>query len=173
LELSLLQDGPRVVSVASASLLWRFLRHTGSTTVFLEDLLGEELRVEVLTHKERSGEKGPSLERESILRGSRSGPLVASRCVLNLAAWNDEDAALLRAGEAPIGRILKMQTASDLTKDQISLENGGQHRLVRLLFVADAEQAFHKRYRLRRGDGCIGAFVEAVSEASLHRAVSL
>jgi chorismate-pyruvate lyase len=167
-EFSLLQVGPRLANIATGSLLWRFLRHTGSTTAFLEDLLGEELRVEVLAHTEM----GPGLERESLLKGSRTGPLVASHCLLNLAAWSDENAAMLRAGKTPIGRILKMQSASDLIKDRIAVENGGGHRLVALLSVPDADRAFHKRYRLMRGDTCLGEFMEAVSEASLRRAVS-
>jgi chorismate-pyruvate lyase len=153
-------------------LLWRFLRHTGSTTAFLEDLLGEELRVEILVQKERVGPTGRILERESILKGSRSGTLVASHCILNLATWDDEDVDQLFAGNAPIGRILKMRSADDLRKDHISVESGGRHRLVRLLSVADGDRAFLKRYHLRRGDECVGEFVEAVSYASLCRAVS-
>ena len=171
-ELLLQQDSSRVGSAAPVGLLRRFLSDVGSTTAFLEDLLGEELRVEVLGHKERSGASGPCLERESILRGPRSSPLVASHCILNLAAWSDKDADLLRAGEVPIGRILKMQSGSGLIKDRISIERGGRHRLVGLLSVADTDRAFLKHYRLRRGDKCIGEFTEAASEASLRRAVS-
>ena len=79
---------------------------------------------------------------------------------------------MLQAGKTPIGRILKMQSASDLIKDRIAVENGGGHRLVALLSVADADRAFLKRYSLMRGDTCLGEFTEAVSEASLRRAVS-
>lgn len=167
----MLQTSSRVGTIAPESLLWRFLRHTGSTTAFLEELLGEELRVDVLVHRERSGPTGPCLERESILSGTHSGPLVASHCILDLKAWSDEDAELLRAGKAPIGRILNMQSAGDLIKDQLSVEHGGRHPLVGLLSVADADQASLKHYRLRRGDQCIGQFIEAVSEASLRRAL--
>ncbi len=172
-ELSLPRGSSIVTEVGPTGLLRRFLRDTGSTTAFLEGLLGEQLRVKVLLHRERTGEEGPSLERESILGGSHTGPLVASHCILNLAAWSDEDAGLLRAGTTPIGRILKMQSAGNLIKDQIFVEHGGRHRLIGFLSVADADQAFLKHYRLRRGDTCIGEFIEAVSEASLSRAVSL
>ena len=169
----MLHANSAVGSIASASLLRQFLLHTGSTTAFLEELLGEELHVEVLAHTERSSPLGPSLERESILRGPRSGPLIVSQCILYLAAWSDNDADRLRDGRVPIGRILKMQSANDLIKDRIFIEGDRwNHRLAGLLSVADTDPVFLKHYRLRRGDQCVGQFVEAVSAASLARAVS-
>ena len=151
-------------------LLHRFLTHTGSTTAFLEEILGDRICVRVIAQRERHTDMGRRLERESVLYGMNSGPLLAAHCSLNLSILTEDEIYILKCGNVPIGRMLSQQNPHAFRKTKIVVETVRAGRLPELLETEESK-FFLKHYQLWQHHRSIGEFTEAVSECSIRRAL--
>ncbi len=143
-----------------------YLELEGSTTRFLQRLSGQAVVANV--HLQTVLNRGQLIERISTLHVGGSEPILAAKCLLNLADLTEHEVSRLTNSTDPIGGILLASGGEDLRREKLLLKRVARNPLAD--FLSANAVAYHvKSFELWQEDRFIGDLEETVCAESFAR----
>lgn len=149
------------------TILDEYLKLTGSTTRFLEQLAGADISATVVS--QTVDEQAGVIIRVSTLHAGDSKPMLAASCRLCLANLKVAEREALLNSSRPIGDILLSGGTESFRRQDVTVDAAGDHALS--VHLPDAlDSAMIKSFDLWYGDRFIGHLEEVTSLSALRNA---